>query len=36
MGLRVYLVAERTVDEALAAYLNGTLKATSAGFTGIE
>ena len=26
MGLRVYLVAERTVDEALAAYLNGTLK----------
>lgn len=26
MGLRVYLVAERTVDEALAAYQNGALK----------
>ncbi len=26
MGLRVYLVAEHTVDEALAAYVNGSLR----------
>lgn len=26
MGMRVFLVAERTVDEALAAYQNGTLR----------